>query len=90
MKTINSNDKTTATPELTRFVVELIETSAASPMATLADIRVILISNDMFMSSDGEIMYKADRTSLLIELDELIELHGVTTSVMNLIGASPA
>jgi hypothetical protein len=43
----------------------------------------------MFMSGEGEILYKSDRTSFLIELDELIEQHGIETPVRKLMRKEP-
>ena len=68
------------TPELYRVIVDLIETSVVSAAASLGDIRAIVLGNDMFMSGEGEIMYKQDRPSLLIKLDELIEQYDTASS----------
>ena len=78
-----------ATPELSRFIAELVHNAGVSTTATLADLRAILIGNDMFMSGEGEILYKSDRTSFLIELDELIEQHGIETPVRKLMRNEP-
>lgn len=78
-----------ATPELSRFIAELMDNAVVSSTASLADVRAILLGNDMFMSGEGEILYKADRTSFLIELDELIEQHGIETPVRKLMRNEP-
>lgn len=74
-----------ATPELSRFIAEQLDNAVVSATATLADVRAMLLGNDMFMSGEGEILYKTDRTSLLIELDGLIERHGIDTPVRNVL-----
>lgn len=78
-----------ATPELSRFIAELVDNTGLSTKATLADLRAILLGNDMFMSGEGEILYKSDRTSFVIELDELIEQHGIETPVGKLMRNEP-
>jgi hypothetical protein len=37
------------------------------------------------MSNDGEIVYPLDRTSLVLELDALIEQHGADTQARRLL-----
>jgi hypothetical protein len=74
-----------ATPELARFIAELFAGSALPATATLSDLRHTLLGSDLFMSGDSEIMYKLDRTSLLVEVDELIDQHGADTSLERLL-----
>jgi hypothetical protein len=74
-----------ATPELSGFIVGLVCAQTLVSAATLADLRALLAGNDLFISDDGEIIYKEDRTALLIELDALIELLGNQTPAMHVI-----
>lgn len=74
-----------AASDLSRFLADLIDGGAMSSKSTLTDIRGLLLGNDLFMSNEGEIMYRADRASLLVELDELIEQHGCNASLEYLI-----
>jgi hypothetical protein len=82
-------DGRAATSDLSRFLADLVDDGAISLKSTLSDIRGILLGDDLFMSNEGEIMYRADRASLLVELDELIEQHSASASLEHLIDFSP-
>ena len=67
---------THATAELSQLIQSLIASSAVSPDATLSDVRKVVLGDGIFVSGEGELLYPQDRTSLVIELDELIDRHG--------------
>lgn len=73
------------TPELQSFIAELFASAASPSTATLEDLRHILLGNDMFISEDGEIMHRLDRTSLVIEVDSLIDGRGTETQLARLL-----
>ncbi len=73
-----------ATPELTRVILEII--FKASPL-TLGQIRDELLASSIFMSPEGEFLYRQDRTSLTLELDDLIETNGADTLARSVLPA---
>lgn len=75
------------TPELKHFIAGLFTGAASPATATLEDLRHILLGNDIFISGDGEIMYRLDRTSLVIEVDTLIDSAGNETQLAELLVA---
>ena len=68
---------THVTPALSTLIADLIATSAVTRAATLGGIRELVAGDGIFVSGEGELLHPQDRTSLVIELDELIESHGV-------------
>ena len=65
------------TPELSWFVAELIQKAVVAPEPSIGDVRsAVMDSGDVYMTRDGELMFRQDRSFLVIELDDLIERHG--------------
>jgi hypothetical protein len=61
-----------ASPELHRLVERLVADASLPPNPTLSRIRELLAGPGIIMS-EGEILYPQDRTSFVIELDQIIE-----------------
>jgi len=78
-----------ATPELSQVIGSLIESAAVPPQPTLSDIRAVVIDGGIFVSGEGELLYSQDRTSLVIELDELIDCHGTGAAARPLLISGP-
>lgn len=74
-----------ATPELQCFITEFFTSPASPATATLEDLRHILLGNDLFITDDGEIMHRLDLTSLVIEVDTLIDHRGNETQLARLL-----
>lgn len=64
------------TPELSGFVAELIQKAVVAPEPSIGDVRTAVLDSDIYMTGDGELMFRQDRSFLVIELDDLIERHG--------------
>jgi hypothetical protein len=67
---------TSVSPHLAKLIASLIDDSTMPAAATLADMRALLIDDGVFVSPEGELLHPQDRTSVVIELDELIDAHG--------------
>jgi hypothetical protein len=65
---------------LSQVIASLIESSDVPPLATLSDVRAVVLDDGIFVSGEGELLYPQDRTFLVIELDELIDSHGTEAS----------
>lgn len=61
-----------ASPELRRLVERLIADASIPPNASLSRIRKLLAGPGIIVS-EGEILYPQDRTSFVIELDQIVE-----------------
>lgn len=81
---------TPATPELSQVIESLIESSDVPPLATLSDVRAVVLDDGIFVSGEGELLYPQDRTFLVIELDELIDCHGTEASARDFTGDAQA
>ena len=81
-------DNLKATPELSIFIFEILQKSALSEDAKLLDIREVLLSTGVFMSGDGELLYRLDR-SITLTRAELGDRHpavlGLTATYHNLL-----
>lgn len=55
---------------------------AARIVSQPADVRIAAQQNGSVWSQEGELLHPQDRTSLLIEIDELIEKHGEEASAV--------
>lgn len=75
-------DRPTATPELAALVHDFMDPERA----TLREVRELLMGEGLMVSEGGEIMYQQDRKWLINEVDELIDAHGPTTPVKDLLG----
>ena len=87
---VTRNHTTPATPELSQVIESLIEGSEVPPLATLSDIRAVVLDDGIFVSGEGELLYPQDRTFLVIELDELIDCHGTEASAREFTGDARA
>lgn len=65
-----------ASPELAAAIQELAGERGRPSGPTLAEVRSALQSG-VTLSPEGELLFPQDRTALVIELDELIETHGM-------------
>ena len=61
-----------ASPELRRLVERLVADASLPPNPTLSRIRELLAGPGIIVR-EGEILYPQDRTSFVIELDQLVE-----------------
>jgi hypothetical protein len=61
-----------ASPELRRLVERLVADASIPPNASLSRIRELLAGPGI-ITSEGEILHPQDRTSFVIELDQMIE-----------------
>jgi hypothetical protein len=52
-------------------------------------VRLAVQQNNSAWSQEGELLYPQDRTSLLIEIDELIERHGNKAPALGFLSARP-
>lgn len=77
--------ETQATPELAKFIDELFSSAALPETATLVDLRHILLGSDVFLSPDAELVYRLDRTAIVIAVDELIDRRGDGTLLKHLL-----
>ena len=66
----------------------LTERQRESPL-TLNDVRLALQRNSSAWTQEGELLHPQDRTSLLIEIDELIEKHGKEASAAGFLPSGP-
>ena len=81
---------TPATPELSQVIESLIDSSDVPALATLSDVRAVVLDDGIFVSGEGELLYPQDRTFLVIELDELIDSHGTKASARDFTGDAQA
>jgi hypothetical protein len=66
----------------------LTERPRESPL-TLNDVRLAMQRNNSAWTQEGELLHPQDRTSLLIEIDELIEKHGKEASAAGFLPSGP-
>jgi hypothetical protein len=79
-----------ASPELTRALDHLASTRKARTRLSLGDARAALLKESTTWSSEGELLHPQDRTSLIIELDELIERYGAAAHARDFLGPARA
>lgn len=72
-----------ASPELRQVIASLIADSAVSSRATLCDVRAVVAGDGIFVSGEGELLHPQDRTFLVIELDEIIDRHGMSAVALD-------
>jgi hypothetical protein len=65
-----------ASPELSAAIERLAGDPQRKTRPTLAEVRADLEKTGMQWSPNGELLFPQDRTSQLIEIDELIALYG--------------
>jgi hypothetical protein len=71
--------------ELTAILERLQKDPAGRTPPTLAELRSEVEQAGVQWSANGELLYPQDRTSLLIELDDLIQEYGEAAPAMDLI-----
>lgn len=75
-----------ATRELSQVIEDLIGSSAVSAQPTLSEVRAVVLRDGVFVSGEGEFLFPQDRTFLVIELDELIDCHGMEAAARSFTG----
>ena len=76
--------------ELVELITTLLRGQRREAPFTLHDVRLALQQNDSARLEEGELSHPQDRTVLLIEIDELIDEHGVQMPAAALLPALPA
>lgn len=64
-----------ATPELAKILAAILRNAPPGRELTLGDARRALLEGILW-SDEGELLYAQDVTSLVLELDDLIERYG--------------
>jgi len=75
--------------ELRDAITALLTNRPRASSLTLQDVRIGVQQNSSAWSQEGELLYPQDRTSLLIEIDELIEKHGKEAPALGFVPARP-
>ena len=75
---------TLMTPELTAAILDIVPATQGHIPLTLGAARYAIEHERIFWSSEGELLHPQDRTSLVIELDELIDRHGMDAAALKL------
>jgi hypothetical protein len=75
--------------ELRDAITALLTNRPRASSLTLQDVRIGVQQNSSAWSQEGELLYPQDRTSLLIEIDELIEKHGKEAPALGFLPARP-
>jgi hypothetical protein len=68
-----------ASPELAAAIQALAAAGSRPSGPTLAEVRATL-QTGVTVSPEGELLFPQDRTALVIEIDELIDVHGKGTA----------
>ena len=89
MATGPSSDTTRrVSDELLAVITALVHDPKRERVPTLDDVRADVQQTGLRWSSNGELLYPQDRTSLLIEIDELITHYGGKASAADLLTGS--
>jgi hypothetical protein len=75
------------TPELTAAILDVVPATQGHIPLTLGAARYAIEHERIFWSSEGELLHPQDRTSLVIELDELIDQHGMDAAALKFMPA---
>lgn len=75
--------------ELRNAITALLANRPRASSLNLHDVRIAAQQNGSVWSQEGELLHPQDRTSLLIEIDELIEKHGEEASAVGFLPARP-
>jgi hypothetical protein len=78
---------TLMTPELTAAILDIVPATQGHIPLTLGAARYAIEHERIFWSSEGELLHPQDRTSLVIELDELIDRHGMDAAALKFMPA---
>jgi hypothetical protein len=86
MTSRSSNDeRRRAGPELSAAIERLASDPERKSRPTLAEVRADLEKGGLQWSRNGELLHPQDRTSQLIELDELIALYGEEAPALDVV-----
>lgn len=77
-----------ATPELSQAITGMITTVGDKVALTLAEVRGALQTAGTTWSQEGELLFPQDRTGLVIEVDELIDVYGAGASAADFVAIS--
>jgi hypothetical protein len=81
-------EATLMTPELTAAILDIVPATQGHIPLTLGAARYAIEHEHIVWSSDGELLHPQDRTSLVIELDELIDQHGMNAAALSFMPAA--
>ena len=70
---------------LSAVIERLLKDPQRKALLTLGDVRNDVEKGGLQWSPNGELLYPQDRTSQLIELDDLIERYGAETRAVDLL-----
>jgi hypothetical protein len=73
--------------ELSAAMERLLKDPQRKAPVTLGQVRVDVEKSGLQWSPNGELLYPQDRTSQLIEIDDLIERYGADTPALDLLGS---
>jgi hypothetical protein len=86
MTSRSSNDvRRRAGPELSAAIRRLASDPERKSLPTLGEVRADLEKEGLQWSRNGELLHPQDRTSQLIELDELIALYGEQAPALDVV-----
>jgi hypothetical protein len=75
------------TPELTAAILNIVPATQGHIPLTLGAARYAIEHERIVWSNEGELLHPQDRTSLVIELDELIDEHGMDAAALSFMPA---
>jgi hypothetical protein len=81
------NPITLMTPELTAAILNIVPATQGHIPLTLGAARYAIEHERIVWSNEGELLHPQDRTSLVIELDELIDEHGMDAAALSFMPA---
>jgi hypothetical protein len=85
----STNSAAHVSAELRDAITALLSNRPRSSTLTLHDVRIAVQQNGSAWSQEGELLHPQDRTSLLIEIDELIEKHGKEAPAAGFLPSGP-
>ncbi|MGZ8153751.1 MAG: hypothetical protein ACXW2I_05280 [Burkholderiales bacterium] len=75
------------TPALTAAILDIVPATQGHIPLTLGAARYAIEHERIVWSDDGELLHPQDRTSLVIELDELIDEYGMEAAALQFMPA---
>ena len=78
---------TLMTPELTAAILNVVPATQGHIPLTLGAARYAIEHERIVWSGEGELLHPQDRTSLVIELDDLIDEHGMDAAALSFMPA---
>jgi hypothetical protein len=75
-------------PELSALIRAMVRASTGKRALTLRKVRDALQHAGVTWSREGELLFPQDRTALVIELDELIDVHGMRARARDVLAGS--